>query len=107
MAKQNLKSALANHNARKAQRAHEAKVEAAKQAKADSLKSGKGGGAKKQKKRQEGIRDGGEGGVVRNEGRDGEPVASTSAGTSKGKGKGEFPEPFEKDDTILLVGEGE
>ncbi|PWN18092.1 hypothetical protein BCV69DRAFT_285393 [Microstroma glucosiphilum] len=106
MAKKNLKSALASHNLKKAQKAHEEKVQAAQARKADSIKASASGNAAK--KRQQAIKRRKLVGVV-GEDTEGSTKALELEGQIKrvDKGKKRSVEPFEKDDTILLVGEGD
>lgn len=100
MVKKNLRNALATHQHHRAIQAHEAKVEAAKKRKEDSI-HGRGGGAnKKRKGRLERL------GGLSSEGGNAETSSDVSA-TINVKGKQKMVEPFKKDDTILLVGEGD
>lgn len=100
MAKKNLKSALASHNLKKAQKAHEEKVQAAQARKADSVKASASGNASK--KRQQALkRRKLTGGAVEETDEIDESLVKRTD-----KGKKRSVDPFEKDDTILLVGEG-
>jgi hypothetical protein len=100
MAKKNLKSALASHNLKKAQKAHEEKVQAAQARKADSVKASASGNASK--KRQQALKR------RKLTGEAGEETEEVAEGLVKrtDKGKKRSVDPFKKDDTILLVGEG-
>lgn len=102
MAKKNLKSALASHNLKKAQKAHEEKVQAAQARKADSVKASASGNASK--KRQQAMKKR----KLTGEAGDDAEVAEGAEGQIKrmDKGKKRSVDPFQKDDTILLVGEG-
>lgn len=92
MAKKNLKSALAGHNQRKAIKEHQAKVDAALARKNDSIKA-KGQNKSNNKKRK-----------IEEDETDLIEVESSIASQSH---RPRSVNPFLKDDTILLVGEGE
>lgn len=108
MAKKNLKSALKAHEAKKSQAARARLAEEAAKRKAASIR---GGGSPRDKSTLGNGRRGlgsGSGAAVRRErgGRSQPDVDASSGASAVGKAK-QVPRAFEKDDTILLVGEGE
>lgn len=107
MAKKNLRTALASHTAKQAVKAHEKKVEAAQARKADSVKlaaATNGNGKSANKKRKRLSAGGGVGGDTPAAGSASAPSSSASV---KGNAKAATINPFSKDDTVLLVGEGD
>ncbi|CAO1622903.1 unnamed protein product [Sympodiomycopsis kandeliae] len=97
MAKKNLKSALAGHNQRKAIKAHQEKVEAAIARKNDSI-SGKGQSSKNKNNKRRRVDE---------DGQSGAGLATEGLSASSAPRRSQSINPFQKDDTILLVGEGD
>lgn len=119
MAKKNLKAALASHTAKQAAKAHQQKVEAAQARKSESVKQatkgggGSGGGAVNKKKRRK-LEQQQQQAEVSGATHQGDTLQAGTIDKGKGKatptggaGKSKTVNPFAKDDTVLLVGEGE
>lgn len=110
MAKKNLKNALAKQQTKAAATAKIKKAEDAAERKAASMRaSAAGGGAPKKRKVEKTAPISGvapkEG--LQEEGEESTEVADDAQNVPKGKRKAKIVQPFERDDTILLIGEGE
>lgn len=118
MVKKNLKNALAAHQEKKAVKAHEEKVKEAQKAKEASIKASASGSKKRAKQLGRAAASlGGRHGTASNGSTDGKAelategvAASTEAGPStavSNEGTRRSTYPFQPQDTILLLGEGD